>query len=945
MCNLAETQFLYFGTALPAPKCDVAVNSRRLLAPIAIIIAILVLVAIPLSTGLLVDFWWFQELGFEVLFTRTLATRALLFVVVALFAGGLVYANLRFAQRGIVPERGRAHWNRPKSERVVNVPELARAVTLPLTLLVAVMFGIGGNSLWDVVLQATQQTSFGTLDPIFGRDVSYYVFTLPAISAVLGVLTSLAVLTLLMLAAVYFLRGDIVVLPRNLRIEPTAGMHLSIVLAAVFVLWTLQLWFVDTAELLYSTTGPLRGASYTDIHATLPAIRIAAVVGLIAAVVVLLGGVRKQVGWYGAAALTTYLMVSVIGRTVAPTLLQKFVVAPTELTKEEPYLGYHLTATRRAWAIDSVEVRDIAGEADLTLASLSANSATIDNVRLWDRTPLLRTFSQIQEIRTYYDFVSVDDDRYWINGRYRQVLLSPRELNPASLPTRTFINEHLTFTHGMGLTLSPVNQVTPEGLPVLFVQDLPPSTTGSLRVERPQIYYGELTNDFVFTNTKQKEFDYPAGDANIYRTYDGTGGVKVGNLLRRAILSLHFGSTKMLLSGDIESESRILYTRNIVERARKAFPFLLLDRDPYMVVAENGTLQWMLDAYTVSSRYPYSYRDGEGISYMRNSVKLVIDAYNGSITPYVADASDPLIQTWEKIYPGVFQPIANMPKDLRAHVRYPDDLFRAQTLRYITYHMNTPATFYNREDEWQIPVVTRNDQSVPFMRHIVMRLPDEKAAEFIYMVPFTPRGKDNLASWMVARNDGDSYGKLRVYRFPRQSLVFGPRQIENRINQDTEIAREVSLWDQRGSEVIRGDLLVIPIDESLLYVQPMYLQAEGGTIPELKRVVVAYQNQVVMRETLDDALAAMFGGQVESRRGTLAAADSGAASGAVVGNPQTGPPASNGVLDTSTRAMITEAQRHYRAALDAQRQGDWARYGEEVRQLGVVLERLNGRQP
>jgi uncharacterized membrane protein (UPF0182 family) len=617
--------------------------------------------------------------------------------------------------------------------------------------------------------------------------------------------------------------------------------------------------------------------------------------------------------------------------------MQKFVVAPTELTREEPYLAHHLAATRRAWGIDSVEVRDLGGEASLTLASIRANAPTIDNVRLWDRDPLLRTFGQIQEIRTYYDFVSVDDDRYWIDGRYRQVLLAPRELNSASLPTRTFINEHLTFTHGMGLTLSPVNQVTPEGLPVLFVKDLPPSTTGSIRVTRPQIYYGELTDQFVFVKTKQKEFDYPAGDENIYRTYDGTGGVPAGSALRRLILAAQLGSMKIFLSGDMNTDTRILYNRNIVARVKKAFPFLRLDRDPYMVVAEDGTLQWIQDAYTVTSRYPYSFRSADGTSYIRNSVKIVIDAYHGTVTPYVSEPNDPIIQTWARIYPGVFQPIDKMPANLRAHVRYPDDLFRAQTARYVTYHMNTPATFYNREDEWQIPVVTRKDESVPFMRHIVMRLPDEKEAEFIYMAPFTPRGKDNLAAWMVARNDGAAYGKLRVYRFPRQTLVFGPRQIENRINQNTEISRQVSLWDQRGSQVIRGDLLVIPIEEALLYVQPLYLQAEGGTIPELKRVVVAYQNQVVMRETLDAALSDMFGGAVDSRRSTVVAgADSAASPG--------GAPSVRG-LDAATRQAIVEAQRRYQAAMDAQRQGDWARYGEEIRQLGALLERLQANRP
>lgn len=464
---------------------------------------------------------------------------------------------------------------------------------------------------------------------------------------------------------------------------------------------------------------------------------------------------------------------------------------------------------------------------------------------------------------------------------------------------------------------------------MLFIRDLPPVSEVSLKVTRPQIYFGELANEFVFVGTKQREFDHPAGDANVYAAYEGTGGVPVGNLLRRLVLAVRFGSSKILLSGDISSASRVLYYRNITERAAKALPFLKFDRDPYIVVADDGTLQWILDAYTTTNRYPYSSRLSDGTSYMRNSVKVVLDAYNGKLRAFVSEPADPLIKTWEKIFPGVFQPMDAMPADLRLHVRYPDDLYRTQATLYTTYHMEAPEDFYHREDQWQIPAVAKADGSVPFMRHIVMRLPDEPKEEFIYMVPFTPRGKDNLAAWMVARNDGEAYGTLRVYRLSRQSLVFGPQQITNRINQDTEVSRQVSLWDQAGSRVIRGDLLVIPIEQSLLYVQPIYLQAEGGKIPELKRVVVAYQNQVVMRETLDAALSQLFGGTPGGRSQSAIAAAPAAA------GPQTAGPVS-----AEFRALLAESRQHYQAALEAQRAGDWARYGEEIKRLGEVLERL-----
>jgi uncharacterized protein len=648
-------------------------------------------------------------------------------------------------------------------------------------------------------------------------------------------------------------------------------------------------------------------------------------------VLVLVGTMRGRLAQAALWAAGAYLGVAILGRTLVPGIIQKFVVAPTELTRETPYLRYHIAATRRAWGLDSVEIRDLRAEAGLTLADIRANAPTIENVRLWDREPLLQTYGQLQEIRTYYDFVSVDDDRYLIDGKYRQVLLSPRELNAASLPTRTFINEHLTFTHGMGITLAPVNQVTPEGLPVLFIKDLPPVSTVSLKVTRPQIYYGELANEYVFVKTRQREFDYPAGDANVYAEYRGTGGVALDNLFRRLLLAFRFGSTKVLFSGDITAESRALYHRHIVDRARTALPFLRFDGDPYMVLAEDGTLKWILDAYTATSRYPYAQRLRDGTSYMRNSVKVVIDAYDGSVTAYVSDPADPLVRTWGRIFPGIFVPLDRMPADLKAHIRYPEDLYSVQTTLFGTYHMEAPEDFYHREDQWQIPTVTREEGPTPFRRHIVMRLPEESRAEFVYMVPFTPRGKDNLAAWMVARNDGDVYGRLRVYRLPRQRLVFGPQQVQNRINQNTEIARQVSLWDQRGSEVIRGELLVIPIEESLLYVQPLYLRAEGGRIPELKRVIVAYENRVVMTETLEGGLVQLFGGSSAPgpERPMVAATQ-----------PATQPMAQPAASDSGLRALAAEARRRYDAALQAQREIDWARYGEEMRRLGELLERL-----
>ncbi len=873
---------------------------------------------------LLAEWPWFSALGYE----RVFATRLIASLLLGIVAGGaafaLLYANLRFAQRRIVPNPVVMQMN--AQTPAVDVTRLVRRLALPAALVLALFIALAVSSGWMPVLQFLNQTPFGVTDPVFGRDLGYYVFTLPIVGGVLGLLMFLVVVALLASGALYALRGDVVIYRKNLTIEPSARLHLALLLAVLFVLTAPRVYFVRLPGTLFSTNGPLFGASYANLHGTIIGLKLAGLAALVGAALVVAGARSKRLGRNALLAVAIYFGVSLLGVVVYPAVVQRLIVAPNELNKETPQLRYHIDATRRAWGLDRVLVRDLSGEAALTERDIRANRTTIDNVRLWDRDPLLQTFGQLQEIRTYYDFVSVDDDRYMIDGRYRQVMLSPRELNSASLPTRTFINERLTFTHGMGLTLGPVNEVTEEGLPVLFVKNLPPASTVSVAVRRPEIYFGELTDTWVFANTGQAEFDYPSGDENIFASYKGNGGVRVGGFLRRLVLSAYFRSLKVLLSSDITSQSRAMYIRNIRQRARTALPFLMFDADPYMVIDAGGRLRWILDGYTATTRYPYSEPLQNGVNYMRNSVKVVIDAYDGTVTAYLADPTDPLVRTFAKIFAGIFQPLDSMPADLRAHLRYPEDLFHVQSELYGAYHMAEPDVFYHREDQWQKPVLSMApERPDPFLRHMVMRLPEERQAEFILMVPFTPRGKDNLASWMVARNDGEHYGELVVYRFPKQSLVFGPTQIVNRINQDTEIARQVALWDQGGSQVIRGNLLVIPIEESLIYVMPLYLRAQGGRIPELKRVVVAYQNRVVMEETLDAGLAQLFGGGAEAaREPARVAATPGAA------------PATN----ARAADLARRANESYRRALEAQRAGDWARYGEELRRLEDLLRQL-----
>jgi uncharacterized membrane protein (UPF0182 family) len=553
---------------------------------------------------------------------------------------------------------------------------------------------------------------------------------------------------------------------------------------------------------------------------------------------------------------------------------------------------------------------------------------------LWDYRPLKTTYAQIQEIRSYYEFTDVDIDRYWIDGQYRQVTLATRELDPEQLQNRTWVNEHLEFTHGYGIVMSPVNEVSREGLPDLWVRDLPPTTLSDLPIERPEIYYGEKGASYVFVKTLVEEFDYPKGDTNVRTHYQGRGGVPIDSFIKRLAFSYRFGDSQILFTQALTPDSRIMLYRTIQDRVRRIAPFLAYDRDPYLVVA-NGRLVWLQDAYTVSDRYPYSKPYNDQFNYIRNAVKVAIDAYDGIPTFYIADPTDPLIQSYATIYPTLFVPISEMPKSLRDHVRYPEDLYRVQAQVYATYHMREANVFYNKEDVWAIPEETFQGNQLPLEPYyVVMRLLGETDEEFLLMQPFTPATKNNLIAWMAARCDGDKYGDLVVYKFPKQELIYGPLQVEARIDQDPTISAQLSLWNQRGSQVIRGNLLVIPIAQSLIYFEPIYLQAETGQIPELRRVVVAFGDRVAMEETLDQTLAAVFGPApiiastsppVQSTGGSLPAASS-----------------------AELADLARSAQAHYDAAQAALRSGNWAKYGEELEALRQDLDnlvRLTGGEP
>ncbi len=883
------------------------------------------------------DWFWFKEIGFERVFLLQIGAQWSLGLLAGLGGFAVLYGNARLALRGIEQVRESvtvlAQGGIQTRERLF--VRLAELLALPVSALGALALAGTAGGRWRTLVQFWHRTPFGEVDPIFGRDVAYYVFTLPTMELGFDLVSGALTFALIFIALpIYLARGDIYVRAASVRAEPTVHLHVATLLGLLLLVQAARLLFVSGPSLLFGTHAPLQGASLTDVTIVLPAQRALAVLLLLGAGWVLVNARRGVLVRPVLSVVGGYLALSLLLTVLVPALYQRLVVQPNELARETPQIIHHIAATRRAWGLDKVERRELEGDQVLTAKDLEANRATLDNVRLWDRGPLLRTFGQLQSIRTYYEFVAIDDDRYQVNGALRHVLLSARELDVAALPTRTFVNEHLTFTHGMGLTMGPTNEITPEGLPVLWVQDLPPASSVDKTITRPQIYYGELQSTYALAPSRQREFDHPAaeGDEGVYSSYAGAGGVPARSFLMRLLFAMRFQSLNILLSSDLTDSTKVLFYRNVRERASKALPFLKLDADPYIIVTDSGHLVWMIDAYTATDRYPYSARLRDGTNYLRNSVKITVDAYDGTVRAYLADPADPMIKTLARIYPGLLRPMEEMPADLRRHVRYPETLFDAQTALYATFHMTDPETFYHREDQWQIPRGSDNDDAVGFQRHIVMRLPGEQETEYLLMRPFTPRQKDNLASWLVARNDGDHYGELIAYRFPRQSLVFGPRQVASRISQDTEVSRQVSLWDAGGSEVIRGELLVIPIEASLLYVQPLYLQSQGGRIPELKRVIVVHEGRVVMEETFERALRVMFGGSGPERAAPTAVASTGAAASARPSADQ--------------RAELTAlAVGHYEKARAAQRADDWAAYGREMQALGEVLRRLRDLRP
>ncbi|MEN6465207.1 MAG: UPF0182 family protein [Syntrophaceae bacterium] len=871
---------------------------------------------------LLTDWFWFIEVGYENVFKTTIMAEFSASALFGILFFVIFYLNLflavRLSSKLIVIDRDEQFQVPPViSDRIA-----AQKLLLIISLILAFFAAQIGLSQWENLLLFLNGLPFGIKDPIFGNDIGFYAFSLPLLKFVQGFLMGTGIITLLATGVFYFLRRSFhFVPPRTWKSSPAARVHMTALAAGLFLVGAFGAW-LELYQLLFIKRGVVYGPGYTD--ATTQVWVLQALIGayVLAAAALVVYIFRKD--WrIPAALILAIVLLTAVGRGVYPSLVQKFKVIPNEVVLEKPYLDYNIRFTRAAYGIDSVEEREYAAEESLTREDLRRNEATIKNIRLWNHGPLLSTYSQLQEIRTYYKFGDVDNDRYVVDGEYRQTMLSPREMSYEALPSRSWVNEHLTYTHGYGAVLSPVNRITQEGLPEFFIKDIPPLSSVSVNITRPQIYFGEKSNEYVFVGTKRPEFDYPVGDKNVYASYEGSGGVTL-SFWKKLLFAARFGSFTILFSNEIGPESRVMFNRQIRDRLLLIAPFLRADYDPYLVITEAGRLVWIIDGYTVTDKYPYSEPTGRLGNYIRNSVKATVDAYDGTVKLYISDPADPIIQTYNRIFPGAFLKLEEMPADLLAHIRYPHGLFAVQAHMYRAYHMQDPQVFYNKEDLWSIPGGQQGGQGQeqemePY--YTIMRLPGQKQEEYILLLPFTPSQRDNMSAWMAARCDAANYGKLIVYVFPKQRLVYGPRQIDARIDQDTEISKQLSLWSQRGSQVIRGSMLAIPIEKSILYVGSLYLAAEKGRLPELKRVLVAYGNSIAMEETLEQSLQKIFGGQFVREKAV-----------------RKGKEQVSAAVRKSDRDLAIEALSHYRKAQEYLKQGNWGAYGDEMNRMAEILQ-------
>ena len=931
------------------------------------IIAVVVIAALVFGrfiATLWTDYLWYQSVDQTGVWRTLIFTRVGLVVVASLLAFGLFWLNLWLVDR--LSPRRRLPTGTPEEELLTRfqdwIEPRAGRVRLGVSAFFGIMLGLGGSVWWQEWLQFRNGASFGVEDPIFNNDLSLYVFQLPFYNVLFGWFFQLILVIAVVSASIHYLNGGFAFsINRNVefehRVDPGVKVHLSALFASLALLKAAG-YMLNRWELLFSDRGQVFGASYTDVNAQLPALNLLIVISLVAAVILLLN-IRFR-GWtLPIVAVSLWLGTSILVGGLYPTLVQRFSVVPDEVNKEREYVGYNIDATLAAYGLDEIGVTSFAASLDLEREDLDSNQATIDNIRLWDPGVLTTTYKQLQNIKTYYDISDVDVDRYVVDGELTQVMVSGRELDENNVPGGGWVNEKLVFTHGFGAVVSPANSVTAEGQPQFFVRDIPPvSSSEDLATVQDRIYFGDsATSAFAIVGTLQDEVDFPIsveGSDVSYNNYDGEGGVELGGIFRRAAFALRFADLDTLISGQLTSDSKVLMERNIVERVNRIAPFLYADADPYLVLTDEGRMVWMIDMYTITSNYPYSQvaptlrlnLDADlpnGFNYIRNSVKATVDAYDGTVTLYVVDPDDPLIETQRRIFPDVFVDGSEMPQDIREHMRYPEDLFRVQSDQYTLYHITDPVQFFNQVDPWEIARDPSN-ASRPALRvevsaddrpmlpyYLLMKLPFEDDLSFIIMQPFTPRNRPNMVSFLVAKSDPGAYGEMIQYQLPASTQLDGPGQVGDLINQNTDISAEFTLLGQGGSRVIQGSMLVLPIEESILYVQPIYIQADASSgaaataqsedtgIPEFKRVVVSYGGDIQMRDTLGEALDAIFG------EGST---------------PDVAPPGGDEVEIPEEIASLVEAAEQ--ALIDADtalRNGDLATYAEKVEEAQGLIER------
>ncbi len=899
------------------------------------------------------EWLWFTEVGYQSVWLKQWGAQIISFLVFFLFAAVFLLFNWHLARRRAL---------RPSSSgvQVLTVPGVGALITAAALFLAFVM-GQAAASRWESFLRFIYRVPFGVADPIYDLDLGFYLFQLPVYQFLRGWLMPLVLIALLGAVILYVVNNLPSFQGRQLQLRtlPDAlRRHAAILVSLFLLLWAVGYWF-DRYELLSNAGGLVYGAGYTDLNATRPALWIQM------ALMVLLALAVAYLAWRPdprpvMLAAGLWLVATIAAAGIYPGLLQRYAVEPNELARETPYIEHNISFTRLGFGLHDIQSEPFAPDEQITAQDLADNETALHNIRLWDYRPLLQTYSQLQELRPYYQFADVDIDRYELDGETQQVMLSGREIDKSGLTNPTWVNQRLEYTHGYGLVMNPVDQFTSQGQPVFYIRNLPPQSSVDISIERPQIYYGELTSDVVYVDSGLEEFDYPSGDENVYTSYEGLGGVPIAGWLQRLAFAIRFGDANLILSDYITPQTRAMFHREVQQRVRHIAPFLWQDSDPYLIVSE-GRLVWMLDTYTISRDFPYSepfspptevgsesafadFTVPSGINYVRNAVKVTVDAYDGTVNFYVSDPEDPLIQTYQRAFPGMFHPISAMPEDLFRHIRYPVDLFLIQTRQFLTYHMQDVQVFYNQEDLWQIPNEIFDTAVQPIEPYYVtFSLPGEEQTEFLLIQPYTPNGRNNMIAWIAARNDPPNYGELYVAELPKQELIFGPIQVEGRIDQQPAISQQFSLWGQRGSRVIRGNLLAIPINDSFLFVEPIYLQSENSALPELVRVIVASGEAVVMRQTLDEALVALIEAapavaefEVEPANGVQDEEQQPDEEA----QPETGDDTVPAEVDAGVEQLIRSANEHYTAAETAQRNGDWATYGREIEALQQDLQQL-----